>query len=241
MALTEASMPAKRRILTTSVRCFLEHGYTNTTMSEIVTEAKVSNSSFQNIFRVKEGILTELVTFMFESQFGMAREIIGEKMPPVYVYALETAIQLTLTELNDNLRDVYCEAYSGEETSGYIRNATAWELYEIFGSYQPELSKYDFYTMDIGSMGLMRNYMAYPCNDKFTLEIKIKRFLEMSLRSYAVPQKEQEEVIRYILRLPIVDISEGVMKKLFESLAMKYEFSLKGIRLRTPRKEQTHR
>ena len=104
MALTNASLPAKRRILAVCVKLFLEQGYKKTTVAEIVQKAEVSNSSFQNIFRAKDGVLTELVAFMFSSQFGAARTAIGEKLPPVYVYAAETAIQLTLTELNENLR-----------------------------------------------------------------------------------------------------------------------------------------
>ena len=83
MALTNASLPAKRRILAVCVKLFLEQGYKKTTVAQIVHRAGVSNSSFQNIFRAKDGVLTELVAFMFSSQFGAARAAIGEKLPPV--------------------------------------------------------------------------------------------------------------------------------------------------------------
>ena len=67
------SADAKRRILTACVRFFLEKGYTRTTVAEIVKEADVSISTFQNVFRTKDGVLVELVKFMFGSQFDMAR------------------------------------------------------------------------------------------------------------------------------------------------------------------------
>lgn len=70
MALTNASLPAKRRILTVCVKLFLEQGYKKTTVAQIVQGAEVSNSSFQNIFRAKDGVLTELVTFMFPASSG---------------------------------------------------------------------------------------------------------------------------------------------------------------------------
>ena len=101
------SADAKRRILTACVRFFLEKGYTRTTVAEIVKEADVSISTFQNVFRTKDGVLVELVKFMFGSQFDMAGQIAGQKLPPVYVYAVETSIQLALTELNENLREIY--------------------------------------------------------------------------------------------------------------------------------------
>ena len=155
IALTSASLPAKKRILTVCVKLFLEQGYKKTTVAEIVHKADVSNSSFQNIFRAKDGVLTELVQFMFSNQFGTARRLTGVHLPPVYIYAAETAIQMTLTELNEHLREIYIEAYTQAEASDYIFHETAKELYQIFGSYQPELTEDDFYALEIGSAGII--------------------------------------------------------------------------------------
>ena len=124
IAITSASLPAKKRILAVCVRLFLEKGYKQTTLAEIIDKANVSYSSFQNIFRAKDGVLTELVEFMFSTQFGMARQLAGADLPPVYVYAVETAIQMTLTELNENLREIYIEAYTQKEASEYIFRET---------------------------------------------------------------------------------------------------------------------
>lgn len=125
MAITSASLPAKKRILTVCVRLFLEKGYKRSTLAEIIEKADVSYSTFQNIFRAKDGVLTELVEFMFSNQFAMARGEAGAKLPPVYVYAVETAIQMTLTELNENLREIYLEAYTQKDASEYIFRQTA--------------------------------------------------------------------------------------------------------------------
>ena len=192
IALTSVSLPAKKRILTVCVRLFLEKGYKKTTLAEIIEKADVSYSSFQNIFRAKDGVLNELVEFMFSSQFGAARRITGEKLPPVYVYAVETAIQITLTELNENLREIYLEAYTQKEASEYIFRETAKELQRIFGSYLPGFSSRDIYDMEIGSASMMRGYMAYPCDEELTLEKKLRLFLMMSLKVYNVPEYETE-------------------------------------------------
>ena len=131
IAITSASLPTKKRILTVCVKLFLEKGYKQTTLAEINEKAGVSYSQFQNIFRAKDGVLTELVEFMFSSQFGAARKIAGSDLPPIYVYAVETAIQMTLTELNENLREIYIEAYTQKEASEFIFRETAKELYQI--------------------------------------------------------------------------------------------------------------
>ncbi len=226
IALTNASLPAKKRILTVCVKLFLEQGYKKTTVAEIVQKANVSNSSFQNIFRAKDGVLTELVEFMFSNQFGAAKKVAGTQLPPVYVYAVETAIQMTLTELNENLRDIYIEAYSHEEALEYIFRETAKELYQIFGPYQPQLTEQDFYALEIGSAGIMRGYMARPCDDVLTLEKKLVCFLSMSLRAYKVPEDEIHRVLAFMTELDIRAVAQQVMHQLFSALAMRFEFTL---------------
>ncbi len=226
MALTSTSLPAKKRILTVCVKLFLEQGYKKTTVAEIVQKAGVSNSSFQNIFRAKDGVLLELVEFMFGNQFNMARRLSAAKLPPVCVYAVETAIQLTMTELNENLREIYIEAYTQHEASEYIFRETARENYQIFSAYQPELTEKDFFVLEIGSAGLMRSYMAYPCSETFTLEKKLRSFLKMSLRAYKVPEAEQKMALDFMEKLDIRAAAGQVIQEVFKVLAMRYEFTL---------------
>lgn len=67
------SQDARRRVLVACARLFLEKGYTKTRMVDILREADVSSSSFQNIFGAKDGVLTAFVEIMFSGQFDAAR------------------------------------------------------------------------------------------------------------------------------------------------------------------------
>ena len=198
-------------------------------MVQILKEAQVSSSSFQNLFRSKDGVLLELVDFMFENQFGTARSVAGAELPPVYVYAAETALQITLTELNDNLRQIYLEAYTQQRLLDYIQRATAKELHRIFGPYQPELTEQDFYELELGTAGLMRGYMANPCTADFPLERKLEKFLTLALRGYKVPEEEVQQALFFLAGLDIRGIAQKVMEELFRKLAMRYDFSPDGL------------
>ena len=136
---------------------------------------------------------------------------------------------MTLTELNENLREIYIEAYTQKDASEYIFRETAKELHQIFGPYQPELTAQDFYEMEIGSAGIMRAYMAQPCDAALTLEQKLRLFLTMSLRAYRVPEDEIMRTLDFLAGLEIRALAERVMHALFEALAMRFEFSLQGI------------
>ena len=229
MDLRRDSSETRRKILTVCVRLFLEQGYKRTSVSQIVDEAGVARGSYLNLFPTKDKILLDLTETMFGGQFGMARSIADAKLPPVYAYAVETAIQLTLTELNENLREIYIEAYSLPETSEYIYLHTTAELKQIFSANFPDYSDSDFYEMEIGTAGLMRNYMARKCDIHFPLERKLSRFLTAAMRVYRVPEDELEQTVRFVERLDIRSIAERVMHSLFQTLAMHYDFSLQEI------------
>ena len=191
MARRYDSKEAKRRILTACVRLFLEKGYTNTKVAEILKEADVSAGSFQNIFRTKDGVLTELIGMMFSRQFGAVRPLAANAPSPVYLYAVETAIQLHIAELTEPLRKLYVTAYTLPSTSAYLYRSTAKRLEGIFGDYLPDAEAKDFYEMEIASTGMMRSFMAVPCDVYFTVERKIARFLECALKLYNVPPERR--------------------------------------------------
>ena len=218
MAITAASLAAKPRILSACVRLFLEKGYKRTTVAEILKAANVSASTFQNIFHTKDGVFIELVRFMFDNQFNIALKYTEQNFPPVFIYALETSIQLTLTELNENVRE--------PQSAEYIYRHMAIRLYQTFHSYLPACTERDFYELEIGSSGIIRAYMARSCDLYFTLERKLSRFLTMSLSAYSVPPDEQREILAHIRTLDIRGLSEQVMQELFRNLAMRFSFSL---------------
>ncbi len=226
MAQRRTREEVKESILAACVRLFLEQGYGKTTLAQISKVAGVSISSFQNIFVNKEGVLLELTQIMFDGQFDAARSLGGQDLKPVFVYAAETAIQLTLTELNENIREVYVAAYSNPAAVEHIRKSTADELEQIFLPYNTDCAASDFYELEIGSSGIMSGFMARKCDQYFTLEKKLTKFLTMALRAYNVPKEEIDQALAFVLSLDIREISEKIMHRLFASLAMQFHFDL---------------
>ena len=107
------------------------------------------------------------------------------------LYAVETAIQLHIAELTKPLRKLYVTAYTLPSTSAYLYRSTAKRLEGIFGDYLPDAEAKDFYEMEIASAGMMRSFMAVPCDVYFTVERKIARFLECALKLYNVPPERR--------------------------------------------------
>ncbi len=214
----------RQRILAACVKMFIERGFRATTMQDIIRAAGVSAGTFQNIFRTKDGVLFALTEFMFSNQFGIARGISPEGGSPAGIYATETAIQLAITEENENLREIYIEAYTSPQLSEYIYQMTSTELQKVFGSYNPSWSDSDFYEAEIGTAGMMRGYMARPCDKYFTLRKKTERFLRMAFSVYHVPEKEVEAILEKLRTVDITKTANAVMQKLFSALEMTFDF-----------------
>ena len=114
----------QQKMLRAAVTLFLEKGYEKTTTAEIAEAAGMAQSSFFRAFSSKEALLLELVRRMFAGQFALAEQHSGEA-DPVFLYAVETALQLHITELTQPLRELYVAAYSLPTISSFIYQSTA--------------------------------------------------------------------------------------------------------------------
>lgn len=214
----------KQRILKECVRMFIEKGFKSTTMMDIIREADVSSGTFQNIFRTKDGVLKELIDVMFERQFGAAQKNIQLSDDPVLLYSVEVAIQLAIVELNENLREIYIEAYTNKQLSEYICQKMTAKIGAMFSKYNPCWEESDYYESDIGSTGMVRAYMMRKCDQYFTLRKKINRYLNMALRCYNVPADVIEKTIATVNAMDIESVATSVMNELFSALEMTFGF-----------------
>ena len=201
----------QQKMLRAAVKLFLEKGYEGTTTAEIARAAGMTPSSFFRAFPSKEALLLELDKRMFSGQFALAEQH-SAAQDPVLLYAVETAIQLHIAELTEPLRELYVTAYTLPSTSAYLYRSTAKRLKGIFGDYLPDAEAKDFYEMEIASAGMMRSFMAVPCDVYFTVERKIARFLECALKLYNVPVERRREVTATVLQLDLHAMAAGIIR-----------------------------
>lgn len=206
----------QQKMLRAAVALFLEKGYEKTTTAEIAKAAGMAQSSFFRAFSSKEDLLLELVRQMFNGQFTLAEGHSGED--PVFLYAVETALQLHITELTQPLRELYVAAYSFPTTSSYIYQRTAKRLQTIFGAYFPEAEAKDFYEMEIASSGIMRGFMSVPCDMYFTIDSKISRFLDCSLKLYNIPAQQRADITAAVLKMDLHTMAVGIIQNTIQQV-----------------------
>ena len=201
----------RKKILNASVKVFLEKGYTGATAKEIAELAGISSGSPFGMFGNKEGVLLELLHHMFGGQFDMTAHIIGADADPLLTYAVETALQLNITELSEPLRELYIMSYTLPANADYIYEQMTARLPYIFGKYLPNLSAKDFYELEIASAGITRSFMAKPCDLYFTIERKIRRYLSCCFKLYEVPPEIYLPIIEQVLQMDLHGMAEKII------------------------------
>ena len=202
----------RNKMLHAAIKLFLKNGYEKTTTASIAKEAGMTPSSFFAAFENKEELLLTLVKIMFSNQFESVGQFDGAADDPVLLYSIETSLQIYTTELSEPLREIYVMAYSLPTTSEYIYSSMVGRLQKIFSRYMPDAEPKDFYEMDIASAGIMRAYMAKPCDLYFTIESKLARFLQSSLTLYSVPKEVQAQITEAVLNMDLRSCAEQMIQ-----------------------------
>lgn len=201
----------QQKMLRAAIIQFLEKGYAGATTAAIARDAGMTPSSFFRAYPSKDALLLDLVKWIFVGQYDLAQQISGSD-DPMLICAVEAGLELHTAELSEQLRELYVTAYSLPSTSNYIYRVMSERLYEVFGSYQPDAKAKDFYEMEIASASMIRGYMAVPCDMYFTIEAKITRFLDCSLKLYNIAESERKKIIEDTLSMDLHAIAKDIVR-----------------------------
>ena len=215
------SEKVRSRVLHAAAKLFLDKGYVNSTMKEISSLAGVNYGSMMFAFRSKEEILSELVGIVLDGQFeSTARLLVGKTEDKILFYAAETTLQLYMTESSEHIRELYTLSYSQSASSNIIYEKITVKLAEIFKEQYPNYTQGEFYEKELASAGVMRNYMTRPCGIYFTMDRKVRAFLENTFLLYEIPREKISEAIEFVSQFDWKRIARDVIDNMlayFES------------------------
>ena len=212
----------KSKVLHAAAKLFIEKGYTESRMREIAALAGVNYGSMMFIFRSKEEILAELVGFVLEGQFESTKKLlVGKTDDKILFYAAETTLQLYLAESSEHMRELYSLSYSQTASSNIIYEKITLVLADIFKEQYPNYTQGEFYEKELASAGVMRNYMTRPCGIYFTMDRKVRGFLENTFLLYEIPRKKIEEAQKFVEGFDWKNIAEGVIQNMLSYLESK--------------------
>ncbi len=216
------SEKVKSKVLHAAAKLFLAKGYTNTTLRELATMSGVNYGSLTFTFKNKETILSELVGFVLDGQFEFTEKLLdGKTDDKILFYAAETTLQLYMAESSEHIRELYSLSYSLEASSDIIYTKITKKLAEIFKEQYPNYTQGEFYEKELASAGIMRNYMTRPCGIYFTMDRKVKAFLENTFLLYEIPREKIEEAIKFVSQFDFEALAKQVIDNMLAYLESK--------------------
>lgn len=218
----EQSAALRRQIMYAAAKLFLKQGFSNTSVKEISELSGVSANAIFYEMKSKEEILAELVAYVLEGQFQKTAQLLkGVTNDKILFYAAETTLQLHMAESSEHIRELYNSAYSLPHTSAIIQHTITAKLEDIFKELLPNLETKDFYELEIASGGIMRGFMTIPCDMYFTMDRKVKRFLETTFLVYRVPQQKIDEAIDFVSGFDFNALAQETINFMLEFLKEK--------------------
>ena len=209
----------KKIILQTAARMFIENGYSKTTMNELAKNAGVTYGELFRVGRDKESLLCDLVGHVIECQFEKAQEVLKEITDDLILqYAFESVLQLYIAESSEHMREMYSVSYSLPHSAQVVYRTISQKLEQIFKDHLSDLEAKDFYELEIGVSGIMRSYLSVPCDMYFTMDRKVKRFLETTFLVYRLKDDKINGIIEFISRFEFSKYAEEVKQSLFDYL-----------------------
>ena len=206
-------------VLHSATKLFIEKGYTNTRIKDIADDSGVGYNEIFRMFIDKDNLLSQLVNLVIEHQFEMSVKYLNDQASDeLLLYIFECVLQLYICEINDNIREMYAVSYSMPNTSQKIYDYITKKLENVFHKYLPEYETKDFYELEIASAGIMRGYINMPCDMYFTMDRKVRRFLETTFKIYEVSKEKIEESIKFVSKFDFKPIAKEVINSLFEYL-----------------------
>lgn len=210
----------RAKVLYVASKMFLTIGYDQATIRKIASELNMNSGSITYLFKSKEAVVCELVKYVLEGQFDFAEKLLqGKTDDKILFYATETTLQLYMAESNEHVRKLYNVAYSLPNSSEIIYHKITEKLEWIFKDLLPDWQTKDFYEREIASAGVMRNYMSVPCDMYFTMDRKVKGFIESTLLLYHVPNEKIKEAIEFVSQFDF----EGFAKRIIDDLLLRLE------------------
>ena len=212
----------RSKVLHSAAKLFLKKGYTQTTLRELADDSGVNYGSLTFVFKNKENILSELVGFVLDGQFEFTEKLLqGKTDDKILFYAVETTLQLYMAESSEHIRELYSLSYSLQASSDIIYNKITHKLAEIFKEQYPDFTQGEFYEKELASAGIMRNYMTRPCGIYFTMNRKVKAFLENTFLLYEIPRKKIEQAIGFVAEFDFKRLAKQMIDNLLSYLESK--------------------
>ena len=199
----------KLEIIEVASECFLQNGYTDTSIKQVCNMLGMSPGNVTFYFPTKDHLLAELVELLGVYQWKMMEEEAGEGISSLLAVCLELTAMASVCDENEIARDFYLSSYTSPLCLGMVRKNDVEKAKSVFKEYTYDWSEERFCEAEVLVSGI--EYATFmKAGPEVSPEARIEGALDAILKIYGVPREMRRIKIQKVLAMNYREIGKRV-------------------------------
>jgi hypothetical protein len=192
----EKSMNLKTAIIDISRELFLEQGYRDTTIRQIMGKAGINFGSLYHFFHDKEDILLHVALQTYNEFIQYVDSITEDEPDPAVKYALTRALEFKVIEKHDRIAELYLETYSSWKITQMMLPVNIKRNKLFFQKYNKKLTEQDYYMKTLALRSMRMGFISERVHSGAGyFETRCPFLIETALALFHVPKQNITKAI----------------------------------------------
>jgi len=205
----------RSEIVRVAANCFLNDGYTKTTVHSMCKKLNMSPGNMTFHFPTKEHMLAELVEMLCKYQWKLMEEEAQDGYSSVMAICLELLTIASACEQDEVAKDFFLSSYRSELCMDLIRKNDKVRAKEVFKEYCSDWSDEYFAEAEALVSGI-EYAVFFTTSDSVPLEIRVGGAIRTILSIYNVPKEIREQKIKKVLSMNYRALGMDTIRKFRE-------------------------
>ena len=205
----------RSEIVRVAAKCFLNDGYTKTTINSMCKKLNMSPGNMTFHFPTKEHMLAELVDMLGRYQWKMMEDEATDGHSSITAICLELLTIASACEQDEVAKDFFLSSYRSELCMDLIRRNDKVRAKEVFKEYCSDWSEEYFSEAETLVSGI-EYAVFFTTSDSTPLDIRVAGALRTILSIYNVPKEMRDEKIKKVLSMNYKALGIDTLKKFRE-------------------------
>ena len=202
----------RSEIVRVAANCFLNDGYTKTTVHSMCKKLNMSPGNMTFHFPTKEHMLAELVEMLCKYQWRLMEEEAQDGYSSVMAICLELLTIASACEQDEVAKDFFLSTYRSEICMDLIRRNDKERAKEVFKEYCSDWTD-DYFAEAEALVSGIEYAVFFTTSNSAPLEIRVGGALRTILSIYNVPKELRDEKIRKVLAMNYKALGMDTLKK----------------------------
>ena len=205
----------RSEIVRVAANCFLNDGYTKTTISSMCRKLNMSPGNMTFHFPTKEHMLAELVDILCRYQWKMMEEEAKDGCSSIMALCLEFLTIASACEQDAVAKDFFLSSYRSELCMELIRRHDKERAKGVFREYCPAWT--DEYFSEAETLVSGIEYATlFTTSDSAPLEVRVGGAIKTILSIYNVPKEIRDQKVHKVLSMDYITLGLDTLRKFRE-------------------------